>query len=160
MSKKAFVGILLALIFLTSLAAGRRTYVFATSYSEAKSALENAQDTVIADYRAVRDAETKGANVSGLVLILDDAGALLSEGYLAYEKSQYDLAADYAQQCQQKLQGFTVESSVLTQNAEQQSLRDLLVNASSIVGTTVVVCGSLLIWSYLKRKYAVTGKIG
>ena len=55
------------------------------SEADATAAVASADQRVNVCYSAVADAEKAGANVSGLLVTLNDAGVLLSEAHLALD---------------------------------------------------------------------------
>jgi len=133
--------------------------VFAVGEAEAGSAVAAAEARVVVCYRAAADADEAGANVTGLLVVLDEAGALLSKADLAYESGDFDSAFDYAVQSREKLDGFVDEADVLRGTAVQGRYWDFMVNVlGSVVGAVVVVCGAYVVWVVLKRRYQRTGR--
>ena len=156
--KSSFVlGILLVLTTL-SFAFMPCSSVAAISQSEAVSALDDAEGAVVSAYQAVLKADAAGANVSGLLIRLNDAGQLLTRARMAYGSGDFDSALELAVLCQERLGGFVADADVLTEIAAKDRSLDFWVNVvGSIVGSVGVVCGSFIVWSYLDRRY---GKIG
>ena len=133
--------------------------VFAVGEAEAGSAVAAAEGRVVVCYRAAADADEAGANVTGLLVVLDEAGALLSKADLAYESGDFDSAFDYAVQSREKLDGFVDKADVLREAAVQGRYWDFMVNVlGSVVGAVVVVCGAYVVWVVLKRRYQRTGR--
>jgi hypothetical protein len=133
--------------------------VFAqTSKAEAASALVTSGNSVISAYQALLNASEAGANVSSLLVWLNDAGWFLSRAQIAFKSGDFDSALEYAAQCQGKLDGFVADADALKENAIYEHYMDFLVNvAGSIVGAVSIVCVSLISWFFLKRKYARAG---
>lgn len=129
------------------------TYSFATSESEASSAITQAQQTINACYSAASNAEKAGANVTSLLSILDEAGMNLSEAQLAFQNGNYGSAYTLAVQSNTTLNGFESQADSLRNTATQQGLADFDVNVvgSTVAAIAVVVIG-LLIWTYLKNR--------
>jgi hypothetical protein len=124
--------------------------------AEARSAVANADQTVSACYQAAANAEKAGANVSSLLVTLDNAGVLLSEAHLALANGSFDSAYPLAVQCLMKLEGFNNTANSLRDSASHASLVDFLVNVvGSSVGAVAVVMGGVLVWRFSKRKGSV-----
>ena len=128
------------------------------SEAEAASALVTSEDSVISAYQALSNASEAGANVSSLLVRLNEAGWFLSRAQIAFKSGDFDSALEYAAQCQEKLNGFAADADALKENAIYEHYMDFLVNvAGSIVGAVSIVCVSLISWFFLKRKYARAG---
>jgi len=126
--------------------------------SEAVSALATAEAAVVSAYEGVAKADEVGANVSGLLVRLNEAGELLTRAHLAYRLGNFDSALDFAVLCEERLSGFTAEADALRGGAIQDRYWNFLVNVvGSILGTVAVIFGGFVAWSYLNRKYAETG---
>lgn len=124
---------------------------------EARSAVGEAEQKVNVGYVAVAEAQKAGANVTDLLLVLDDAGVLLSRAHLALEKGDFDLAYALAVESKAKLDGFDVEANALRDSASQARSMDFAVNVvGSGVGSVVVVAVGFLVWRLLKKKYPAT----
>lgn len=59
--------------------------VFAVNGVEAEAAITEAESEIVECYGAVAEAERAGANVSDLIVKLDEAGGLLAEAENAYK---------------------------------------------------------------------------
>lgn len=132
-------------------------YVFGFTEADARSAIVAAENRVVDCYTAVLDAEEAGANVTGLLRVLNEAGELLSWAKLTYSAGDFDSALDFAVRSQEKLNGIVAETDLLRKTAAQQRYWDFMFNvAGSFVGTGLVVCGGFVVWFLLKRKYDET----
>lgn len=146
--------VFLAALVLTFSAVSAPFCAFAVGEADAGSAIAVAEEKIVVCYRAVADADEAGANVTGLLLTINEAGDLLSRAKLAYKIGDFDSAVDFAVQSQEKLNGLETEASVLRENAMQQGYWDFMVYVvGSVVGAIVVVCGGFVVWFLLKRKY-------
>ncbi len=126
--------------------------------ADARDAVEAAQSIFVSDYRAVADAEKAGANVSSLLITLNEAGDLLSRADLALAEHDYETAFANASKAQQLLSGFADEASALKDDAAERGHSDFLIYfVGSIVGTAIVVLASFLVWRVVKRKYGEAG---
>lgn len=130
-----------------------------TGENDAASAVSAAESRVVECYRAVVDAEKAGANVSGLLVRLNEAGDLLSRAQLAYEVGNYDSAVNLASQSQAKLNGFVDDAGVLKADALRQGYWDFMVNVvGSSVGSVAIVLGGFVFWCFSKRKREGAGE--
>jgi len=128
--------------------------VFAVDEVVAGVAIGDAEGRIVVCYRAVVDADGAGANVSGLLVRLDEAGGFLSRARLAYGNGDFGSAVYYAEECQKMLEGFEGEAGVLRDNVVQQGFWDFWVCfVGSFVGAGAVVFGSFLVWRLLKKRY-------
>jgi hypothetical protein len=126
----------------------------ANSQSQAVSALEDADSVVVSAYQVVSRADDAGANVTGLLDQLNEAGELLARAHAAYKSGDFDSALELADLCQERLNGFVADADALTEVAVRDGELDFLVNVvGSIAGSVCVVCGGVLIWFYLDRRY-------
>lgn len=126
--------------------------------SEAVSALATAEAAMFSAYEAVAKADEVGANVSGLLVRLNEAGELLTRARLAYKLGNFDSALDLSVLCEERLSGFVAEADALRGTAIQERYLVFLVNVvGSILGTVAVIFGGFITWSYLNRKYVETG---
>jgi hypothetical protein len=130
------------------------TFSYASSESDASSAIVQADQRIEVCYSVAADAENAGANVTGLLSVLDDAGLLLSKAKLAFQNGDFDSAYSLAVQSNSTLIGFESLAGSLKNTAEQQARVDFWVDfVGSAVGTFAVIFGGVLLWFYLKRRY-------
>ena len=102
---------------------------------------------------AAREAESAGADIAGLALILNEAGLLLSQAEFAFSVGDFVGAQGFAVQSQGRLGSFVSDANALRVSAEGAATMDFLVNVvGSIVGTVVVLVGGFGVWRYLNRK--------
>jgi len=129
-------------------------FSYASTESDASSAMVQAEQRIQVCYSAAADAEKAGANVTGLLPVLDEAGMLLSNATLAFQNGDFDSAYSLAVQSNSTLIGFESLAGFLKSTAEQQGLVDFWVDiVGSTVGTFAVIFGGLLLWFHLKRRY-------
>lgn len=147
------ISVFLLLLFLT---AG----VFSSSYVAAQQpaaslAISDAQSKLISCFNATQAAEAAGANISRLTITLNDAGALLSKAEHTYSIGDFANAQRLANESQNLLSGFVSEANSLTVAAKQDRNMEFLVNVvGSVVGTILVLVGSIIVWRLTKKKYA------
>ena len=120
----------------------------------AASTIEGAEASVASAHEAVLEAEQNGADVSDLVVVLNDAAELLAEANIAYGLGQFDEAAGFAGLCLEASEA--VRSDAVALRVETQGARvwELWLNLiGSLVGVVVVVFGGLVGWGYVKKRY-------
>jgi len=124
------------------------------SESEASSALTSAEGAVDSAYQAVLRAEEAGANVSGLLVRLNDAGELLAKAKVAYRLGDFDEAARFANLSGNiggEVQNAAVELKDSAWVASVQ--RRWFTMTGSIISVVGVVFGSFWGWSFFRRRY-------
>jgi hypothetical protein len=127
--------------------------------ARARFAIVNAQAQIANCYTAALAAENTGANISQLTLTLNSAGVLLSNAEHAYATGDSEEAQRLATQSQDLLINFISEASTLEDSAKQATSLDFLINVvGSVVGTIVVIIGSIIVWVLLKKKSVTKGE--
>ena len=132
---------------------------FAVGEVEASEAVRAARSAIVSGYAVLTDAEKAGANVTGLLFVLNNASDLLSRADLAFEKGDYEAAFSFASMSQQTLNGFNQRMSILKDNASQIGFLDYFFYGGYILGAVLVVLGSYAIWIFLKDKYGERGSV-
>lgn len=133
---------------------------FAVDETDVRSAIAAAEERILVCYRAVADADDAGANTAALLAVLNEAGELLSRAKLAYEMGDFNSTLDFALLGQERLNGFVADADALREAALQQRNWDFMVYVvGSVVGAIVVVCGSFVVWFFLKRRYERAGRV-
>jgi len=156
---KLLVALFIVCLAFSSLPGTARS-AFAVDEADAQALIDQAQGFIVSGYEAVAGADKAGANVTGLLAVLNNASDLLSRADLAFLKADFDSAADFASRSVDTLHAFVNEASVLRDNAEQSRFRDLMVNVvGSILGTVAVFVSSFVVWGELKRKYGYGGSV-
>jgi hypothetical protein len=122
------------------------------SKDQAASVLTDANAAVTSSYQAVYKAEDAGANISSLLVQLNDAAGSLARAHLAYDSGNFDSSQRFTVQCQEKLTGFVAHANALREAAIQSHHTDFMVNVvGSLVGALGVVGVGFLMWFFLKR---------
>jgi hypothetical protein len=125
--------------------------------ADAATAISSAKNTILNCYNAAKQAEAAGANITAIVVILNEAGLQLSQAELAYATNDFDTALNLAIQSQNTLKSSIDEANTLRETATQQQNQDFLVNVvGSVIGTFVVIIAGFAAWLLLKRKYETT----
>lgn len=147
------VAFVLVLLFAAATQFFASVTIAESNEDEATSALVSAEGAVVSAYQAVLEAEGTGANVSGLLVRLNEAGEFLTRARMAYRMEDFDSALDFAVQSQQKLNGFAVEADALRGAAMQEHYLDFMVNVvGSVVGAVAVVCVGFVSWLFFEEK--------
>jgi len=151
-----FVAVLLLALALSFHVLGGSFRVSAATEADAKSAITTAEEAIVENYHAVADAEKAGANVTNLLITLNDAGMLLSKANLEYSQGDFDSAFNLANESRDNLDGLVEDANVLRDAALQAGFWDFMINVvESIVGAISIVVGGFAVWFYLKKKYGV-----
>lgn len=128
------------------------------SQPQSVSALHDAEGSVVSAYYAISKADAAGANVTDLLVRLNDAEDALSRAKIAYRIGDYDSSMEWAALCQDKLQGFVADADALTEVAVRDSNLNFLVTVvGSLIGSVGIVCLGVLGWVYLNRRYGKPG---
>lgn len=127
---------------------------------DAKSLIDQAQMNLIACYQAVEDASKAGANVVGLIPVLNQAGETLSRADAAYSNGDFGSAQGYANQTLNLLNQNDVKAhaDVLKTQASQAQFHDFIVNVvAPLAGAAVVILVGCAVWLALKKRNAQLG---
>jgi hypothetical protein len=119
---------------------------------EASSSLAEADAAVRQAFNATLDAERAGANVSGLILRLNEAGGILGEAEIALENGNSTDAASKAAECVGIAESVSSDAEVLKtsalNDAKAGSQAYLIFSLASIT-VFLVVLGA--VWSWFRR---------
>ena len=130
----------------------------AASETEAAAAIASTRQKVVLCYQSVSEADSAGANVTGLLSVLDEAGLLLSKADLAYGRGEYDSAHAYAVSGLERLGSFEIEARDLRELAFQHGYWDFMLNiVGSLIGAVSVMVAGFAVWAFLRRKYGKSG---
>ena len=122
--------------------------------NDASLALSNAEEAVFSAFQTVLKAEEAGANVSGLLVQLDDAGEFLVEAHAAYRVGDVDEVVRSAGLCSEIAGNVKSQADDLWVKAYGSSVMGLwLALVGSVVGVVVVGLGSFWGWRFFKRRY-------
>ena len=147
----------LLLILLILSASVSSIFVFgvrALSEDVATSAISRAEDVVASAYEDVLQAEGSGANVSNLLIRLNEAGELLAQAHVSYRLEDFNGAARLANLGSQIGEEVRVEAFELRDQAVlEASRRFRWTMIGSILGVAIVVGASFLGWRIFKRCY-------
>ena len=94
-----------------------------------------------------------GADVSSLVIILNNAGNLLSKAELAYSQGNFGAAVVNAVACSESLDGFVDEAAELQILEQEHGVYSLYGVIGSFLGVFIVIIVSYWVWILLKQRY-------
>jgi hypothetical protein len=121
---------------------------------EASAAVADADPALRGAFVAVSDAESAGANVSGLMGRLNDAGVALTGAKVALAAGNYSDAVSRAGECRGLVDGVVLDAGTLKNDAAAQASLWWLTVLLSVTGSVVFVVVLFLVWRRFKRYYA------
>jgi hypothetical protein len=122
---------------------------------EASPSVAEADVAVRRAFNATLDAERAGANVSGLIVKLDEAGGLLAEAENAYKVGNFSEAVSKAEECSMLADGVIGEALSLKTMALADAQTAFWQNLTfSCVGGAAFLVVLFLVWGWFKRVYA------
>jgi hypothetical protein len=130
--------------------------------ADAKNAIVAAQGKLVTCYQAVANASDAGANVTGLIQVLNQAGGNLSRADLEYKMGNFSSAQTYADQSLNLLvqNNVTAQAAALKSSASHARFWSFMINiVGSSVGAVAVVISGFVIWTFLKRKHPRVGGV-
>jgi hypothetical protein len=127
---------------------------FASSEDAASLAISQAEQVLASAFEAVLEAERAGANVSGLLVMLNDAGVFLAKAQVAYRLGDFEEAVGFADLCYEIGEGVKGKAGELRVEAYGPRVIGFwLTMAGSLVGVVAVGVGSVWGWRFFKRRY-------
>jgi hypothetical protein len=127
--------------------------------TSATTSLNSARLKLVECFQSAKSAEAAGANITQLTNMLNDAGSLLSKAEFSYSTGDFSAAENQAIQIHDSLSNFVSMANSLQRSAEQNRTADFYIYfLGSIIGTVIVVVGSIVVWFYLKRKSERVGQ--
>jgi len=149
-NRQLLFTILILLLLLTNSSARENQ---ASSEKDAKDAINAAQRLVIECYEAALRAEEAGANITGLLEILNDAAWRLSRATIEYKNKNFNAAIELTDKIKSELEGFISDADELRDKASEESYWDFMINiVGSSVGAATVIFVSLAVWIWLSKK--------
>jgi len=149
-SKAGFAGILILTFILYSVLPFS---VRGVNYREFSATIGEAEQAIVAGFEATFDAERAGANVSSLLVQLNEGAEYLSTARMAFEDGNYS-EADRLSGLSSEV-GAQVESDALILKAEASDAaagRYRLYLASSAVAMVIVVFATFLGYRFFKKR--------
>jgi hypothetical protein len=128
--------------------------VFAVSSDDAQAAINRAESKMSSAYESVLEAEKAGANVSSLLVKLNNGSALLSKAQMQYRIGNFSEAVSFADQCYDSLNGIETEADGLRDNAIMDRKQRMLISAvGSTLAISAVIFASVFGWRFFKDKF-------
>jgi len=141
------VFVFAAFVFVSPVLAG-------SDQEAASSVLSAAEDAILGAYDAFTEAEQAGANVSGLLVRLNEAAGLLAEARMAFEDGNFDeatnfagLSSEFTREAESEAGRLEVEASYVRFN------RSWWFSVGSVLGVLFVLIASFFSYRYFKRRY-------
>ena len=153
-----FIVLLLASLVLSM----PKSFCADVTQADAKQSIAAAQQELNTCYAAVADANSAGANVTTLILVLDQSGGDLSMANLAFAMGNYSSAQSYAAQSFDLLtrNDIVARAEALRNDASQAGYWDFVINiVSSLVGTVAVLVAGVVVWVVLERRSKRTASV-
>jgi len=151
-------GLKLSLVLLMFLVLASQFFISETfaeaSKDVAASALTDAEGVVASAYQAVLKAEEAGANISGLLVQLNEAGGFLARARMAYDFGDFEEATGLANLSRNS--GIEVENAAVKLKDSaffERVQRMWFMMIGSIVGAVLIFLGSFWVWRVFKRRY-------
>jgi hypothetical protein len=117
-------------------------------------AISQAENVLASAYGIVLEAEQAGANVSSLMVQLNDAGEFLAKARVEFRLGNFDDAIVSANHCSEVGESVKKEADDLRVEVYGSRVMDSwLTVAGSLVGVVLVVFGSFWSWRVFKRRY-------
>lgn len=118
------------------------------------SSISEAEQSMAEAYEAVLDAERVGANVSSLLVRLNDGAGLLSEAHMAFEVGDFEEAVRFAELSSEVAWEVGGEAEWLEVEANTVGVsRSRWFILASFLGVSFVIVANLLGYEYFKRRY-------
>ncbi len=125
-----------------------------TSEDEFAQTLQNAEDAVISAYKESLEAERSGANISHLLVQLNDAGSSLARARIAYSLGDFASMTALANVSENIAIGVQNEAAELKNSALDQKRQQMLFTMiASVASIALIALGSLGTWHLLKKHY-------
>jgi len=127
--------------------------VSASSEDVAASAISEAEGAMEWAYEAVLEAEQAGADVSGLLAKLNEAGEYLAAAQMSFRLKDFNETVRFADLSKAVGEVAEMEAYVLTDWASSEGEQRIWFTATgSAIGIMLVVSGSFWLWIFLKKR--------
>jgi hypothetical protein len=129
-------------------------YVVSCTENEATLTLNEAEETLALTFEAVKEAETNGADISGLSELLNDATELLAQAHNSFNVGDYDKAENFANlvlQFGNDLKRMALSLEEIKSDLPAKELWDTFI--VSVIGVIIVVILTFLSWTIFKKFY-------
>lgn len=121
---------------------------------DASSKIAQADEAVTQAFVAAANAQQAGANVSTLLVRLNEANAVLAEAHIDFDNVDYVAASQRADQAFNAVQGVAGDAESLKRSAESDSNDRFVWTASlSSVGLSLFFVTCVFGWRFFRRRY-------
>jgi hypothetical protein len=121
---------------------------------EASSSVAEADAAVRQAFNATLNAERAGANVSGLIFRLNEAGGILGKAEIALKDENSTEAASKAEECIGIAESVSTDADVLKTSALNEAKAGFQTSlVFPLAGVAVFVVDLLVVWSWFKSRY-------
>jgi len=128
--------------------------VSAISSDEVQDAISKAESRISLAYESTLEAEKAGADISGLLLRLNNGSTLLSKAQMQYRIGNFSEAVNLANQCFDSLNEIEIEADKLRDRAIVERKQEMLISAvGSGLSIGVVVYAGIFGWRFFKDRY-------
>lgn len=142
------------ILFFTMISISMLSASALNSQEEAGSGISEAERSLVQAYNAILNAESIGADVSGLLMRLNDAAVTLSEARMAFEAGNFDEALRLAEMTSETVLVVEAETERLrVETAKTHLSRSQILFGSSVFSVSLVLSAGLLGFRYFKRRY-------
>jgi len=155
LTAKSASKLLVLLIILVLSASIFMSEIFASNSEDtATTNIERAENALVSAYQAVLEVEQVGADVSGLLAELNEAGEFLAEARMAYRLGDFDNATSSADMGRDIGERVEVKAYELKDSAWRENIQRMwLTIMGSVLGVIMIASGSFWVWRFLKRRY-------
>ncbi len=156
--RKASSVLKFVFVFVLLFATASRFFVSVTvaqsGEDEAALALADAEGEVILAYQTVLEAEEAGANVSGLLVRLNESGVFLARARMVFRLGDFDETISFAASSGSIGIEVQVEAVGLKNSALSEGIqRKMFTMTASVLGIALIALGSFWVWRLLKKRY-------
>lgn len=127
---------------------------FSAGSAEAAAAVSDADNALRGAFVAALDAESAGANVSGLMGRMNSAGVALTEAQVALTAGNYSDAVSRASECKGLADGVFSDADMLKGDAVSQASKWWVTVLLSVAGSVMFVVVLFFVWRRFRRSYA------
>jgi hypothetical protein len=121
---------------------------------EASPSVAEADAAVQQAFNATLNAERAGANVSGLIFRLNEAGGILGEAEIALEYGNSTEAASKADECIGIAESVSSDADILKTSAPNEAKAAFQASlVFSLAGAAVFVLVLVVVWSWFRSRY-------
>lgn len=153
-AKSASILLVLLIILVLSVSIFMSEIFASNSEDTTTTNIERAENALVSAYQAVLEVEQVGADVSGLLTELNEAGEFLAEARMAYRLGDFDNATSSADMGRDIGEGVGVKAYELKNSEWRENIQRMWWTImGSVLGVIMIASGSFWVWHFLKRRY-------